>query len=206
VDQVFKTDAAGETAVQVTNAPFDVGAYKVAPDGKTIVVSQAVFPDCDTWAAPRPSWKPRAQKTTGVVHDRLFVRHWDTWNDGTQNHLYAVKLDDKGVATGAPVSLMKGFDGDSPTKPFGGDEDFTITPDSKSVAFSAKVAGKDEAWTTNYDLWLRAAGRLGQAGEHDRRQQGLGHRARCSRRRQALSLSGHEAPGLRGRPLRDHDA
>ena len=50
---------------------------------------------------------------------------------------------------------MKGFDGDSPTKPFGGDEDFTITPDSRTIAFSAKVAGKDEAWTTNFDVWSR---------------------------------------------------
>jgi acylaminoacyl-peptidase len=154
VDQVFKTDAAGETAVQVTSMPFDVGAYKVAPDGKTVVVSQAVFPDCPDLGCTAARLDARkAQKNTGVVHDRLFVSHWDTWADGTQNHLYAVKLDDRGVAAGAPVSLMHGFDGDSPTKPFGGDEDFTITPDSQFVAFSAKVAGKDESWTTNFDIW-----------------------------------------------------
>jgi acylaminoacyl-peptidase len=154
VDQVFRTDAAGETAVQVTAMPFDVGAYKVAPDGKTVVVSQTVFPDCPDLGCTAARLDARkAQKNTGVVHDRLFVSHWDTWADGTQNHLYAVKLDDKGVATGAPAALMQGFDGDSPTKPFGGDEDFTITPDSQFVAFSAKVAGKDESWTTNFDIW-----------------------------------------------------
>jgi len=48
---------------------------------------------------------------------------------------------------------MAGFDGDSPTKPFGGDEDFTISPDGRTVIFSAKVAGRDEPWQTNYDLW-----------------------------------------------------
>jgi dipeptidyl aminopeptidase/acylaminoacyl peptidase len=48
LDQVYRTDSAGQTAVLVTKAPFDVGAFKVAPDGKTIVISQAVFPDCDT--------------------------------------------------------------------------------------------------------------------------------------------------------------
>jgi dipeptidyl aminopeptidase/acylaminoacyl peptidase len=88
-----------------------------------------------------------------VVYDRLFIRHWDTWNDKTKNHLYALSLDAKGVASGQPVALMAGFDGDAPTKPFGGDEDFTITPDSKSVVFSAKVAGRDEAWQTNFDVW-----------------------------------------------------
>ncbi|MDR6627321.1 S9 family peptidase [Caulobacter segnis] len=153
-DQVFKTDAAGETATQVTATPFDVQAYKVAPDGKTIVVAMAVFPDCADFACTEARLAAKtATKATGVVYDRLFVRHWDTWADGTRNHLFAYALDGQGVATGQPVDLMKGFDGDSPTKPFGGDEDFAITPDGKTVAFSAKVAGKDEAWTTNFDVW-----------------------------------------------------
>lgn len=153
-DQVFRTDAAGETATQVTAAPFDVQAYKVAPDGKTIVIALAVFPDCADFACTEARLAAKtATKATGVVYDRLFVRHWDAWAAGTRNHLFAYALDASGAATGQPINLMKGFDGDSPTKPFGGDEDFTITPDSKFVTFSAKVAGKDEAWTTNFDVW-----------------------------------------------------
>ncbi len=153
-DQVFRADAMGETAVQVTSAPFDVGAFKVAPDGKTLVISQAVFPDCDTLDCTQARLDARKSvKATGVVYDKLFIRHWDAWADGTRNHLYALALDDKGVAAGKPVALMPGFDGDAPTKPFGGDEDFTISPDSRFVTFSAKVAGKDESWTTNFDIW-----------------------------------------------------
>jgi len=154
LDQVYRTDAAGETAVQVTKAPFDVGAFKIAPDGKTIVISQAVFPDCDTLDCTKDKLAAKgAQKTTGVVYDKLFIRHWDAWNDGLQNHLYALKLDEAGVASGAPTALMNGFNGDTPTKPFGGDEDFNITPDGKTVVFSAKPADREEAWSTNYDLW-----------------------------------------------------
>jgi dipeptidyl aminopeptidase/acylaminoacyl peptidase len=153
-EQVFKTDAMGETATQITSTPFDVQAYKVAPDGKTIVVALAVFPDCADFTCTEARLAAKtATKATGVVYDRLFVRHWDAWADGTRNHLFAYALDGQGVATGQPVNLMKGFDGDSPTKPFGGDEDFTISFDSKTVVFSAKVAGKDEAWTTNFDMW-----------------------------------------------------
>ena len=153
-EQVFKTDVMGETATQVTSAPFDVQAFKVAPDGKTIVVGMAVFPDCADFACTEARLAAKtATKATGVVYDRLFVRHWDAWNDGTKNHLFAWTLDANGVAAGQPVDLMKGFDGDTPTKPYGDDADFTITPDSKTVVFSAKVAGKDEAWSTNYDFW-----------------------------------------------------
>jgi len=153
-DQVFRTDVAGEAAVQVTQAPFDVGAFKVSPDGKTLVISQAVFPDCELACTQARLDAKKASKATGVVYDQLLIRHWDTWADGTKNHLFALKLDDQGVASGAPLALTPGFDGDVPTKPFGGDEDFTITPDSKMVTFSAKLAGRDEAWTTNFDIWI----------------------------------------------------
>lgn len=154
-EQVFKTDVAGETATQVTSAPFDVQAFKVAPNGKTIVVGMAVFPDCPDLACTEAKLAAKsATKATGVVYDRLFVRHWDTWNDGTKNHLFAYALDANGVAAGQPVDLMKGFDGDTPTKPFGGDEDFVFTPEGDAVAFAAKVAGKDESWSTNYDFWV----------------------------------------------------
>ncbi|KQY30095.1 peptidase S9 [Caulobacter sp. Root487D2Y] len=154
LDQVYRTDAAGETAVQATKAPFDVGAFKIAPDGKTIVIAQSVFPDCDTLDCTKDKLAAKAGvKTTGVVFDKLFIRHWDAWNDGLQNHLYALKLGDQGLATGTPVALMNGFNGDTPTKPFGGDEDFNITPDGKWVVFSAKPADREESWSTNYDLW-----------------------------------------------------
>lgn len=154
VDQVFRTDVEGKTAVQVTHAELDVGAFRIAPNGKTLVISQAVFSDCPDIACTVARKKAKADsKASGVVYDRLFVRHWDTWVDGTRNHLFAVALNADGVAAGTPVPLMKGFDGDTPTKPFGGDEDFVISPDGKTIVFSAKLAGKTEAWSTNYDLW-----------------------------------------------------
>lgn len=154
IDQVFKTDITGEKAVQVTHAELDVGAFGIAPDGKTLVIAQAVFPDCPDIACTLKRVKDKqASKQSGVVYDRIFVRHWDQWADGTRNHLYAVHLNSDGVAEGALVPLMPGFDGDAPTKPFGGDGDFTISPDSKTLVFSAKVAGKSEPWTTNFDLW-----------------------------------------------------
>jgi dipeptidyl aminopeptidase/acylaminoacyl peptidase len=154
VDQVFKTDLKGETATQVTHTELDVGTFRIAPDGGTLVFSMAVFPDCPDIACTVAKKKAAADaKTTGQVYDHLFIRHWDQWADGTQNHLFAVKLNAAGVAEGAAVALMTGFDGDAPTKPFGGDGDFAVSPDGKSVVFSARVAGVTEPWSTNYDLF-----------------------------------------------------
>ncbi len=148
IDQVFHTDVAGTSAVQVTSLPLAVGAFRVAQG--MLVISVPAFPDCPDIACTKARLDAREKsKQTGVVYDRLFVRHWDAWADGTRNHLYALRMDDKGAV---PVALMNGFDGDVPAYPFGDDADFVITPDGRSVAFSAK-SGRDEAWTTNYDIW-----------------------------------------------------
>jgi dipeptidyl aminopeptidase/acylaminoacyl peptidase len=149
--QVWKADAKGTTATQVTRLPLDVQAYNVAPDGSGVVVALSVFPDCPTLTctAERLEGEPNG-KATGQVYDRIFMRHWDTWKEGTRNHLYYVSLKDPNAK---PVPLMPGFDGDCPTMPFGGSEDFTISKDGRTVYFSARVAGKTEPWSTNFDLF-----------------------------------------------------
>jgi dipeptidyl aminopeptidase/acylaminoacyl peptidase len=83
-----------------------------------------------------------------MLFERLFVRHWDTWKDGTRNHLFAYDLE-----TGTARDLMPAMDADCPTKPFGGSEDYALAPDGKQVVFSARDAGREEAWSTNFDLY-----------------------------------------------------
>ena len=47
---------------------------------------------------------------------------------GRRSHLFSLGLDAAGLGTGAPVDLTRGIDGDVPGKPFGGREDFAISP------------------------------------------------------------------------------
>ncbi len=150
-DQVWRVGMDGAAPVQVTHLPLDVGAFRVSPDGRTLVVAMAVFPDCETPACTAQRMAARkADKASGQVFDHLFVRHWDTWADGTRNHLFAVPLEGAGDTA---VPLMAHFDGDAPSKPFGGDEDFSLSPDGKAVYFSARIAGRTEPWSTNFDIW-----------------------------------------------------
>jgi acylaminoacyl-peptidase len=156
VDQVFSVAAAaaGQAPLQVTALPVDVGSFRLAPDGRTLVVSMAVIPGHETTAEIRADLTAKAAGTaSGTLYDHLFVRHWDAWSEQTRNHLFAVPLGADGRAAADPIPLMRGFDGDAPSKPFGDDGDYAITPDSKALVFSAKLAGRTEPWSTNFDLW-----------------------------------------------------
>jgi dipeptidyl aminopeptidase/acylaminoacyl peptidase len=167
-DQVWSIDAAhpDRGPQQVTYLPSDVGSFKIAPNGVTLVVSMAVIPGQESPAQIKQTLDEKAAKlSSGTLYDHVFVRHWDTWDDHTKNHLFALKIGDDGQATGAAIPLMKGFDGDAPSKPFGGDDDYTITTDSKAVVFSARLAGKSEPWSTNFDLW--SAPLDGSSAPHD---------------------------------------
>ncbi len=151
--QVWRLDMAGGEAQPVTTYPLDVGSFSLSPDGRSLALGFEVFPDCDDLDCTRKRLdETAAGKTTGALHDKLFIRHWDTWKDGRRNQLHVAALGADGRA--GPARLVsRGIDGDVPTKPFGGDEDYAWSPDSRSLAFVARIAGRDEAWSTNLDLF-----------------------------------------------------
>ena len=156
--QVWRLSLDGGEAMQVTRLPVDVNALKVAPKGSRLLVSLDVFPDCADLdcTAKRVEAAGKSQEK-GHAHDRLFVRHWDTWDDGRQAHLYSIALDKDGKVSGAAVSLSGKLDADVPSKPMGGDEEFNFSPDGTRVAFSARIKGKTEPWSTNFDIYEVAA-------------------------------------------------
>jgi dipeptidyl aminopeptidase/acylaminoacyl peptidase len=158
--QVWRLPAAGGEPTRVTDLALDVDSYRVAPTGDRIAFSSAVFRDCADLACTKDRAEAKAkEKATGKVYDRLFVRHWDTWNDHRNNVLFSAPLDASGKLSGAPVSLSGSLDGDAPSKPFGDREEYRFSPDGKTVVFSLRVAGKTEAWSTNFDLYsVPAAG------------------------------------------------
>jgi dipeptidyl aminopeptidase/acylaminoacyl peptidase len=134
----------------VTTAPLDVGSFKLSPDGSKLLLSYEVFTDCADLACTKERLDGREKdKSTGTVYDKLFVRHWDTWADGRRNQLYIADASN----ASQPLLLSKGIDGDVPSKPFGGEDEFTFSPDGKTVYFDARIAGKTEPWSTNFDVY-----------------------------------------------------
>ena len=152
--QLWAQPVAGGAAVQVSDYALDVGSFKLAPDGRAVAFSLESFADCKDIACTKQRLDAQAAgKASGKVFDRLFIRHWDTFADGRQNRLYAARFGADGKLAGEPRLLSRGIDGDVPSKPFGDAADYDWAPDGKSVAFSARIAGRDEPWSTNFDLF-----------------------------------------------------
>jgi dipeptidyl aminopeptidase/acylaminoacyl peptidase len=154
-DQVWRQPVAGGAAVQVTDYPLDVGAFKLSPDGKSLALSFAVFTDCKDLACTQKRQKATADsKARGMLFDKVFIRHWDTWADGTRSQLFTAAIGGDGKAAAQPTLVSAGIDGDVPSKPFGDTSEFSWSPDGKWLAFDVRIAGKSEPWSTNFDIYL----------------------------------------------------
>jgi dipeptidyl aminopeptidase/acylaminoacyl peptidase len=155
-DQVWRLKLTGGEAERITDLPLDVGALVVGPARAALYLGLAVFPDCeDTIQCTVDRLDHRAHaKASGKIFDRLFVRHWDTWEDGRRNHVFRLPLHADGLTAGDPVDLMAGVDANCPTAPWGDEGDFSVSPDGRWMVYTAKVVpGSEQAWSTNYDLW-----------------------------------------------------
>ena len=148
----FANGKSVESATQVTHVALDVDGYKISPDGKKALLSYEVYTDCADLACTKERLDGRAaDKASGTVYNKLFVRHWDTWEDGRRSQLYIADIG--GGENVQPVLLSRGIDGDVPSKPFGGDDEFSFSPDGQTVYFDARIAGNNEPWSTNFDVY-----------------------------------------------------
>ena len=158
--QLYAVPAGGGTPKQLTAFALDVAGYKLSPDGTRVLFSTDTFAECkaDFACTKKKLDDTAARKSTGVVYDGLFVRHWDTWADGRRSRLFVAALPEgKAKPAATATSLTDTIDGDAPSKPFGGADEYTWSPDGSAVVAAIRVAGKGEAWSTNFDLYQFAA-------------------------------------------------
>ena len=97
--------------------------------------------------------RPTAPGTPGKIVYSIVDKRMGSDKQATFDLLPTGK--DKPVATA--TSLTDTIDGDAPSKPFGGADEYTWSPDGASVVAAIRVAGKGEAWSTNFDLYQVAA-------------------------------------------------
>ncbi len=147
--QVWRIGIDGGEAEQVTALALDAGNLVLSPDGRFLALTMEVFPGSSPEDTKKRLDETAQRKATGRVYDRVFVRHWDTWKDGRRSHLFVLPASGQG----RPVDVMAGMDADCPSKPFGGTDEFTFTPDGSELVFTARDVGRGEPWSTDFDLY-----------------------------------------------------
>ncbi|HEX9708220.1 MAG TPA: S9 family peptidase [Steroidobacteraceae bacterium] len=152
--QVWYLATAGGEATQVTQLPLDVAGFRASPRSDCLVVAIEVFPDCrDLDCTKKRLDERKSAKQRGQTYDQLFVRHWDKWKDGRISKLYSIALDAQRKPRSEPVPLTAALDADVPSKPLGGRADYAFSPDGAQVVFAARMRGRIEALSTNFDIW-----------------------------------------------------
>jgi dipeptidyl aminopeptidase/acylaminoacyl peptidase len=152
--QLWVIDLAGGEARQLTTISTGAEDAVWSPDGKHIAFASAVYPEYSEKPfkesdAANKKRKEEIEKNPvkAKVFTKLFYRHWDSYVEDKRQHLFVITAEG-----GEPKDVTPGDRDSVPTSTtFATGENFTFSPDSKYVLFTA-VPATDEAWNTNYSI------------------------------------------------------
>ena len=144
--KIYTLPLIGGNPTEITDTKEVLKDKNISPDGKYIVYNEEVKID----KVLGKDFYPALEKSEVQIYNGLDYRHWDTWNEGKFNHVF-YKENKEGAAG---IDILKGENFDSPQKPFGGDEDYIWSPDSKSILYVCKKkAGTEYAISTNTNIF-----------------------------------------------------
>jgi len=162
--QVWTADfdaASGATsnAKKLTAISTEADNAKWSPDGKSVVFTSAVYPDCaaitfadgktgDQCNADRDKAKADS-KVKAQIFTHLMYRHWNHFTGDKRSHLFLVEVESGKVHDLTPNDTHD-VPTDYPTDPLGCG--CAISPDSKEIAFVKKDV-PEEAVSTNADIF-----------------------------------------------------
>ncbi len=141
----YKMPISGGNYTEIAKDEAKVTDKNLSPDGHYLLINKAV-PVKKVLGKDIYNDLP---KSDAYVYTTLDYRHWDTYNDGSYNHVFY-----KDVKTGAETDITPGQPYYTPQAPFGGDEDYIWDPKGENIYYvSKKVAGTEYAVSTNTDIY-----------------------------------------------------
>src|SRR5277367_490333 len=150
---------------QLTSIATEAGGELWSPDGKNILFTSDVYPQCDG-QIDEPGCNAKKldevnkSKVKALTFDHLLYRHWNAYKEGKHTHIFIVEvprfLPNGGiVVTHIPVpprDLTPG-DFDAPVFSLGGQDNYAFSPDGKEICYTSNH-DKNPAASTNNDLWI----------------------------------------------------
>ena len=144
----------GGEPIKLTDIATGASGGIWSPDGQMVAFYSAVNPKWSELLFADSNAKNKADDEASASNlvkaktfTRLFYRHWDSYVEGKRNHLFVINADGSNCRDITP--------GDRDAYPtsttFSVGDDFTFSPDSKYVLFTA-VPQHGESWSTNHDI------------------------------------------------------
>jgi dipeptidyl aminopeptidase/acylaminoacyl peptidase len=170
-------DAAAKVtgAHKLTSIATEASGELWSPDGKNILFTSDVYPECD--GAPMKEQecsekrlkKAEQSKVKAQIFTHLLYRHWNAYKEGKRTHIFLVDAPDLGpvstlttsdqgqagrsfVSLRIPQDLTPG-DYDAPVFSVGGQDDYAFSPDGQEICYASNH-DKNPAASTNNDLWI----------------------------------------------------
>ena len=151
---------------RLTSVTTEAGGELWSPDGKTILFTSDVYPECDGPAAQEQECNAKKvkdaeqSKVKAQVFTHLLYRHWNAYKEGKRSHIFVISRFMEPIVhePGAPPvdtlphDLTPG-DYDAPVFSLGGQDDYAFSPDGKEICYASNH-DKNPAASTNNDLWI----------------------------------------------------
>ena len=171
--QVFSADFDGATGKvtkvePLTSIATEAGGELWSPDGKYILFTSDVYPECDGVPAEEAACNAKklqeveASKVKAQIFDHLLYRHWNAYKEGKRTHIFITPATPpKSMGSSdhvlpahfpAPRDLTPG-DYDAPVFSLGGQDDYAFSPDGQEICYASNH-DKNPAASTNNDLWI----------------------------------------------------
>lgn len=142
----YKIALTGGEPEAIDDANSWVPNAKISPDGQYLLYHETSKIERVTG----PDFYPELKQSSAQIYSQLDYRIWDTWNDGHYNHVFYRPVNTKGQGK----DIMPGEPHNTPTKPFGGADDYIWSPDSKGIVYVCKKShGTEAVQSTNTDLY-----------------------------------------------------
>jgi dipeptidyl aminopeptidase/acylaminoacyl peptidase len=149
---------------KLTSMATEASGELWSPDGKNILFTSDVYPECDGSPAQEQDCNEKKlkeaeqSKVKAQVFTHLLYRHWNAYKEGKRSHLFTVAAPNLGDVkaydqlSGIPRDLTPG-DYDAPVFSLGGQDDYAFSPDGKEICYASNH-DQNPAASTNNDLWV----------------------------------------------------
>ena len=154
---------------RLTSIATEAGGELWSPDGKHVLFTSDVYPECNTPTSGNEEEcnaarlkQAESSKVKAQIFDHLLYRHWNAYREGKRTHIFVIPAQvptTQGISPGGNATLfwlssdLTPGDYDAPVFSLGGQDDYAFSPDGQEICYASNH-DKNPAASTNNDLWI----------------------------------------------------